>query len=53
MSVRSWSNDFISGYDEIDEQHKSLFELINVEYINGVFREIAKNLETVSSDNAS
>ena len=29
MSIRAWSNDYVSGYAEIDAQHRTLFKKIN------------------------
>ena len=29
MSIRTWSDDYISGFSEIDSQHKTLFSMIN------------------------
>ena len=29
MSIRAWSNDYISGFAEIDTQHRTLFQKVN------------------------
>lgn len=29
IAIRVWSDDYISGFEKIDEQHKSLFHLVN------------------------
>jgi len=29
MAIRDWTDDFISGHAEVDEQHKTLFKMIN------------------------
>jgi len=29
MAIRNWTDDFKSGYAEVDEQHKALFQMIN------------------------
>lgn len=39
MSLLVWSNEFSVGVDEIDEQHKMLFELLNRLFLAAVKRE--------------
>ena len=29
MLIRAWTDDFISGFPDVDEQHKTLFQMIN------------------------